>query len=199
MKEGIHPNYQAAQDRLRLRQRHRDALDAAGDPRRALLRLPSVLHRQAEARGHGGSRRAVPEEVRQRSPERRRRSSGPCATVAASPSRRRGRGRVPRPFFVGVRSASAGRSGRVTGSHVRQARGGGGTVRGARAAARVARRDREPEGVREAREGALGHRGDRPQLSRVEGAAASRSRATSRCCTTPTRTCARWPRKSCPA
>ena len=49
---------------LRLREHVHDAFHEARAARRGLLRLPPVLHRQAEARRHGRTRRALPAAAR---------------------------------------------------------------------------------------------------------------------------------------
>src|SRR5207247_9742821 len=65
-REGRHPPRVHADVRaLLVRERVRDPVDEAGAARRDLLELPSVLHGQAEAHGHGrtgGARPAPPRE-----------------------------------------------------------------------------------------------------------------------------------------
>ena len=72
--EGGDPSRVRLRDRpLLLRELVRDPLDAVRAERRDLLAVPPVLHGQAEARGHGRPRRALPappREGRARSPRR---------------------------------------------------------------------------------------------------------------------------------
>src|SRR5262245_8350427 len=55
--------------RLRLRSFVDDSFDAERHSRGNLFELPPVLYRQTEAGGHGGPRRAFPEEIRQKERE----------------------------------------------------------------------------------------------------------------------------------
>src|SRR5262249_55505740 len=91
--EGRYPSaVREGDDCLCLRQHHRDALDPQDHPRRDLLRLPPVLHRQAEAGRHGWPGGTLPAQVRP--PQRERRHVG----VTCPPAARRGRARQgPRP------------------------------------------------------------------------------------------------------
>ena len=78
---------------LCVRQHLRDALDQEGAARRHLLRLPSFLHRQAEAGRHRRTRRAFPAQVRHAKVASRRRPTGRGALWT------KGDGYLPAPFF----------------------------------------------------------------------------------------------------
>ena len=81
---------------LRVRQHVQDALDQTRAAPRNLLRLPSVLHRAAEADRHRRPRRAVHQEVRP-------------ADVGAAEDRREGREGRPRPATKKTKTAAGSR------------------------------------------------------------------------------------------
>ena len=67
VQKGNPPGLQSGHHQLRVRQQGRDLLDAAVVQRRDLLRVPPVLHGQAEVRRRRGPHRALQQEVRRRS------------------------------------------------------------------------------------------------------------------------------------
>src|SRR5262245_39626424 len=117
--EGRHPSRLRGRDRaLFVRQHVHDPKHAFGAARGDLLELPPFLYGQAEARGHGGPRRAVPASLRKATgrPGRRRqgargrpRGGGQGARARGGPSR--GRRGAARRGGAG-RGARRGRTGR---------------------------------------------------------------------------------------
>ena len=133
MKEAHPPRVQAGQGRLRLRERHRDPLDARRLPHRDLRRLPPVLHGQAEDHGHRGPHREVQDPLR-----RDARQAEPTPKKAERAARRRAEeGR-------GARRRTAPRSARSPASRSRRPRPRRPRPPRRRGEARVARASAQP-------------------------------------------------------
>src|SRR5262245_13405905 len=82
-------------------------LDNARNPRRSLCQLPSLLHRQAEARRHGRPRGALPPKVRNQGSSRSELSPWRPDSARRSRGRRRSRGSWPTPKPRGTRPNSS--------------------------------------------------------------------------------------------
>ena len=82
MRADIHPDYVVATVTLLVRQHLHHPLDEGRPARRALQRVPPLLHGQAEAGGHRRPHRPLRAPLRQAPQVRRRRSSADCSCVA---------------------------------------------------------------------------------------------------------------------
>ena len=184
MKEGIHPRYEKAHDRLRLRQCHRDP-----------------LHRSRPSTSRS-ARRAI-----RSSPASRSWSTPPAGSSASTASTASRRAARRRPDAARLRRAGRSlaatrpaRAAGVTGGDARASRRGRAALRGARAAGRRPGRHRQPPRVREAR--AASARSSRRSSSRYRERQRARSASIDEhrelAARTPTPTSASWRAASCP-
>ena len=191
MREGIHPGYEKSVAICACGNTFETRSTLVRDPRRHLLGLPPVLHGQAKAGRHGGTRRALPAQVRLAEIARR----GARRAHAAS----RGRGLVPAPFFLS--------------EVARRRRAAVAPRRSSRMLQKLEDVERryvelegllidpavigEPQGVRPARQGALRPRGDRRRRTATGSGSRASSTGTRSSSSPATPRCASWPRRSC--